>query len=135
MVITKTGKLWDDQLRSLLRHEPPLTLSTISEEMNFSRYMVQKHALRLKEWRNEWSGPVREMVDRESLTRKREKERRQLKRKRWLKLQEEIPGASRSELRTKVPSVARYLSKHDKEWYDRNSPKKRDKQNRKKEKM
>lgn len=124
MVIRNTGKLWDDRLRSLLKRDPPLTLMAIAEEMDFSHYMIQKHALRLNAWRSEWSDPVRKMVDRKSLAKKREKEKRRLKREEWLKTRKEFPGASRSDLWDKKRSIACYLSKNDREWYERNSPEK-----------
>jgi hypothetical protein len=92
--------------------------------MDFSPYMIQKHALRLNAWRSEWSDPVRKMVDRKSLAKKREKEKRQIKREEWLKIRKEFPGAGRSDLRGKKPSLAYYLENNDKEWYESNSPEK-----------
>ena len=122
IVIRKTGKLWDDRVRSLLKRDPPLTLAAIAQEMDFSPYMIQKHALRLNAWRSEWSDPVRKMVDRKSLAKKREKERRRLRREEWLRIRKDFPDASRTELQNVNRALANYLSSNDKNWYNKNSP-------------
>lgn len=118
--IKHTGPLWDKELICLLGAD--LSLRTIAERLGFSRYVVQKHAIRLGVWRDGWSEQVRQRADTKSKRKKRQRAIKMRKRETWLRLQEQFPNASRTELRKKASRTSEYLVNFDAEWYESNSP-------------
>ncbi|WP_263821122.1 TnsD family Tn7-like transposition protein [Salinibacter sp.] len=132
--IKQTGNLWDSRLRELLERTPALSLAQLTNEIGFSQATIQKHALRLDLWRSGWKDSVKQAVDSKGKSRRRKKAARHRNRQKWLKLRNEFPGESRSELRKRAPRVGYYLSKHDTDWYNAHSPKKGGKWNRERRK-
>jgi hypothetical protein len=122
--IKQTGDLWDSRLKELLERTPALSLEKLAHEVGFSRVTVQKHALRLDLWRPRWKGSSKQAVDSTGKSRRRKKAVLYRNRQKWLKLRNRFPGESRSELRKRAPRVGYYLSKHDTNWYNENSPEK-----------
>nr|WP_262507558.1 TnsD family Tn7-like transposition protein [Salinibacter altiplanensis] len=122
--IKQTGDLWDSRLRELLEQTPALSLAELTNEIGFSQSTIQKHALRLDLWRSKWKDSVKQSVDSTGKSRRRKKAARHRNRQKWLKLRDEFPEESRSELRKRMPRVGSYLSKYDTHWYDEHSPEK-----------
>lgn len=123
--IKNTGDLWDSRIRELLKRTPTLSLEKLTHEIGFSQGTIQKHALRLNLWRPRWKESAKQAVDSAGKSRRRKKAARHRNRQKWLKLRKEFPDESRSELRKRAPRVGYYLSKHDTDWYNAYSPRKR----------
>ncbi len=132
--IKKTGDLWDSRLKKLLKRTPALSLAKLTHEIGFSPATIKKHALRLNLWRSRWKESAKQAVDSVGKSRRRKEAARERNRQKWLKLRTEFPSESRSELRKRAPRVGYYLSKHDTDWYNANSPKKGEKWSRERRK-
>jgi len=131
--IKQTGGVWRDRLKYLLDQDPPITMANLSEALGFGPRTIKRHAEKHGLWRSGWSRSGLRSVDHERKARMRKERGRMRNREKWLKLRQDYPNHSRSELRELSNRVAGYLSNHDTNWYKKNSPGKLRKINSKRE--
>jgi len=99
-------------------------MKKLSESLGFGPRTIKRHAEKHGLWRSGWSRSGLRSVDHERKALVRREEARLRNREKWLKLRQDYPNQSRSELRELANRVAGYLSKYDSDWYEENSPKK-----------
>lgn len=109
--IMNFGYLWEKEFKTFVH--TGISNRQIANQLNVDPKTVAKYKKVL-------SGEVVESSNQNS---KKEDELIRNRREEWLKMQEDYPDFSKTQLRKLKPSVYTYLYRHDQEWLNQNSPK------------
>ncbi|WP_179295573.1 TnsD family Tn7-like transposition protein [Bacillus sp. FJAT-45350] len=116
--IKEYGHVWKERLTELVNEENYLT--EIARELQADRATVKKYAAEL-ELKVPWKLPKVKRINVNDALEDYEAQLNERKNT-WLKLQEEYPEKSKTELRKMAPEVYAYLYRNNREWLNEYSP-------------
>jgi len=121
--IKEFGAVWKEKLKQLVEIEK-LSLREIARELNVDPKTVKKYTelLKLKTSRGTNSLKELDKINENYSSISESEETTHYYRNKWRHLIKNFPNKTKTELRQKEPGIYIWLYRHDKKWFDENSP-------------